>query len=163
MQKITSLLHQLAAEDSLAPLLKNLTLKKGEIFSWDHTARVLTYDPDALHAGAYLLHELSHALLDHSRYTRDTQLLEMERAAWDKATELASNFSVEIEEDFVEDTLDTYRDWLHARSICPNCDATGIQTSAGEYRCVACSTLWHVNEARTCALRRHKTPKKHSS
>ena len=103
---------------------------------------------------AYLLHELSHGLLGHSDYDRDVTLIAMERAAWDKAKELAVKYSLTIDDDLVESNLDSYRDWLHARSTCPNCDATGLQTKKLGYRCPACDQKWRVNEARVCALRR---------
>lgn len=105
-----------------------------------------------------LLHELSHAVLNHTDYLKDIGLLELERNAWDYAqTTLAPLYDVTIEEDIVQDSLDTYRDWLHARSTCPECGATGLQVKQRDYKCVACQTTWHVNDARFCALRRYKT------
>ena len=103
---------------------------------------------------AYLLHELSHGLLGHSDYDRDVTLIAMERAAWDKAKDLAGSYELTIDEDFIESNLDSYRDWLHARSTCPNCGATGLQTKKLAYSCPACNQKWRVNEAKICALRR---------
>jgi lipopolysaccharide biosynthesis regulator YciM len=103
---------------------------------------------------AYLLHELSHGLLEHTDYDRDVALITMERAAWDKANELAVKYDLTIDDDLVESNLDSYRDWLHARSTCPNCGATGLQTKKLGYSCPACDQKWRVNEARVCALRR---------
>lgn len=102
-----------------------------------------------------LLHELAHAELKHTTYARDVLLLAMERDAWHYAQRrLAKKYDVEISEDAVQDSLDTYRDWLHKRSLCPNCEATGIQVKKELYRCLACESTWQVNEARACALRR---------
>jgi len=79
----------------------------------------------------------------------------MERQAWDYTIKLAPKYNVAISDDMVQLTLDSYRDWLHARSTCPNCKATGVQTEKYTYVCPACSRKWQVNEARTCALRRY--------
>ena len=159
MEKITSLVKNLKSSASAEPQLHSLTLKKGELFSWNHTACVITYNPEAENAETYLLHEFSHALLQHKEYAQDIELLKMERAAWDKAATLASSFNVHIDDDLIESALDTYRDWLHDRSICPACIATGIETSKQQYKCIACLTTWHVNEARDCLLRRYTTKK----
>lgn len=109
---------------------------------------------------ALLLHELAHAVLKHADYTRDIELIEMERDAWDHArTVLAPRYSVPIDDAIIEDSLDTYRDWLHARSTCPDCQAIGIQIKLHHYRCLACGAQWKVNDARICALRRYKLSK----
>jgi lipopolysaccharide biosynthesis regulator YciM len=102
-----------------------------------------------------LIHELAHALLNHKNYRRDIELIEMETAAWHEAKQYGEKYNVEIKEDVIQDHLDTYRDWLHARSSCPNCLATGYQTKHLTYECPACTHSWKVNEARLCALRRY--------
>ena len=160
MEKIISLATKLKNSVSGIPHLTHLTLKKGEMFGWDHTACAITYDIHAEHASAYLLHEFGHALLNHREYTSDIELIRMERAAWDEAMKIAAAQSITIEDDTVEDSLDTYRDWLHSRTLCPACAATGIQTERRTYRCLACGHTWRVNEARTCALRRYSTKKR---
>ncbi len=137
-----------------------LTFVVAESFGWNAPKRTIAYAPDAPDAPAFLLHELGHALLNHDHYQDDIHLLGMERAAWDKASELAPQYETTISDDIVEDALDTYRDWLHARSLCPHCNATGVQTATRQYRCLACNHTWHVNEARTCALRRYDTKKR---
>jgi hypothetical protein len=109
---------------------------------------------------ASLLHELSHALLEHQSYERDIELIVMEREAWHyAATELASQYGVTIQDKDVQNALDSYRDWLHARSTCPVCNASGIETSKSIYKCIACAHKWRVNEARLCALRRYSIQK----
>lgn len=101
-----------------------------------------------------LLHELGHALLDHRTYLRDIDLLKMERDAWQKARERADFYGVRVSESIVDEHLDSYRDWLHARSTCPHCQTNGLQTSLRNYRCIECGTAWTVNEAKQCQLRR---------
>jgi len=103
-----------------------------------------------------LLHELGHALLEHANYSRDIDLLKIERDAWIKARQLALVYSVDITDDTVQDDLDSYRLWLHKRSLCPECSANGLQTGIDTYRCLSCHTDWRVNEARTCGLKRYK-------
>lgn len=161
MEKITSIASNLRDSQARLPHLQHLTLKTGEMFGWDHTACAITYNPHAANAAQYLLHEFGHATLEHAQYKRDIELVKMERAAWEWASANAADYGVAIDEDVVEDALDSYRDWLHNRSLCPACNATGIQADARSYSCTACRSTWRVNEARTCALRRYPT-KKHS-
>lgn len=160
MEKITSLAQKLKNSVSGIPHLTHLTLTKGEMFGWNHTACAITYHPAAQDSEAYLLHEFGHALLGHEAYAHDIELIRMERDAWNQAQELGAQYDIAIDEDLIEDALDTYRDWLHSRSLCPRCDATGVQTDSHTYQCVACSNVWRVNEARTCALRRYSTKKR---
>lgn len=103
-----------------------------------------------------LLHETGHALAEHTTYTQDIQLLKLERQAWEIARErLAPLFEIEISDEIIEEALDSYRDWLHARSICPECHANGVQQDETHYQCLACLTVWKVNDARICQLRRY--------
>lgn len=112
---------------------------------------------------SYLLHELAHALLVHTTYQKDVNLLEMERDAWQYAVDtLANVYGISIQENIIQDSLDTYRDWLHSRSTCPSCRATGMQIGSRMYQCIACKNRWKVNEARSCALRRYQLKEKDS-
>jgi len=51
----------------------------------------------------------------------------MEAAAWEKALELAKTYGITLDQEVSEKHLNTYRDWMHARSTCPKCEATGIR------------------------------------
>lgn len=128
---------------------------EAEHFSWSPTEQTILYSATEPNARLLLLHELSHALLGHSEYRRDVELLAMETAAWEEARVRAKELGVEPDEDVAQDHLDTYREWLHARSTCPNCSANGYQIDALRYECPACTHRWRVNEARVCALRRY--------
>lgn len=129
---------------------------KGEQFHWSPETQTITYATDD---AALLLHEVAHAALAHTHYTLDIELIKMERAAWDYTiSRLAPIYSVQVDNTTVEAMLTTYRDWLHDRSMCPQCDATGVQRSTNLYMCLACSSQWRVNEARSCALRRYRIP-----
>ncbi|HEU4830587.1 MAG TPA: hypothetical protein VFS65_00235 [Candidatus Saccharimonadales bacterium] len=130
------------------------TFKESEHFSWSPSDNTIYYR-ETTDKDNYLLHELSHALLGHAQYSRDIQLLAMEREAWDNAYLLAKKHGVILSDEVVESTLDSYREWLHARSTCPACSATGLQTKTATYTCPACHHSWRVNEARICALRRY--------
>lgn len=127
-------------------------------FAWLPSTLTVSYSPRAPHAVAFLFHELSHGVLEHHAYSRDVELLSMEMSAWAKARQLAEQYELTISEAVVQDALDTYREWLHARSTCPTCTATGYQIEASTYECPACLERWHVNEARSCALRRYRQP-----
>lgn len=146
---------------STASVLKSLkanypqfSFKLGDAFLWSSSDNTIYYtksDDQAI----FLLHELAHALLGHSSYNRDIELITMERQAWDYTIKLAPQYGVAISNDVVQLTLDSYRDWIHDRSTCPKCKATGIQIDKYTYSCPACDQQWRVNEARTCALRRY--------
>jgi hypothetical protein len=127
----------------------------GDRFAWSPDAHTVIYDQADLDNNGILLHELAHGLLEHHDYSKDVELVAMETEAWNKALEIAPTYSIKISEDIVQDNLDTYREWLHARSTCPECEATGYQSGKKEYTCVACGHIWRVNEARICALRRY--------
>lgn len=133
----------------------SFTFSESEDFSWSAHQQTVSYNPHLPHAPLLLLHEVSHALLDHHEYRRDIELISMEVAAWEKAQKLASMYGIQPNEDVTQDHLDTYRDWLHSRSTCPDCKATGYQTASVQYQCPACTHRWKVNEARVCALRRY--------
>lgn len=133
----------------------NLTFQASDVFLWSPSEKTVYYDSSQLDE-ANLLHELSHAVLNHSSYAKDIQLLEMESQAWDYAKhQLAPQYNIQLEEDTIQEALDTYRNWLHQRSRCPNCDATGVESAKNNYICLACDHRWRVNDARTCALRRY--------
>jgi hypothetical protein len=86
----------------------------------------------------------------------------MEVAAWEYAKELAKRYGVSIDEDHVQDCLDSYRDWLYKRSICPACGTKSIQQDQElQYQCFNCRSMWGVAASRFCRpYRQFKTTKK---
>ena len=138
----------------------------GSSFYWSPQTKTIHVDADRLstpHGQLALLHEASHALLGHASYSSDVSLLKLEVAAWDKARELAALLGVEADSDHIEDCLDTYRDWLYARSSCPNCHISGLQSTKDAYECVNCAKSWRVSGSRFCRVyrmehRHKKTP-----
>jgi ssDNA-binding Zn-finger/Zn-ribbon topoisomerase 1 len=149
MRSTSSLLHKLKTE------YPNIHFMIGENFEWSPETKTVFYVNDGPQSKALLLHEVSHGLLEHREYKKDVELLAMEAAAWEKAKELAGLYHFPISDTVSEEHLDTYRDWLHARSTCPECSATGYQSGKETYTCPACTTEWRVNEARVCELRRY--------
>lgn len=148
MPSTTSLINQLKRD------YPQFDFKKSSRFLWSPSEKTVYYTSSS-DDSSFLLHELSHGLLGHVDYDRDIELVAMERAAWDKAIELGTKYAIIITNKTVESTLDTYRDWLHARSTCPSCQANGLQIKHKTYNCLACGHSWRVNEARVCALRRY--------
>ena len=151
MRSTSSLLHKLKTD------YPDIHFVAGDTFLWDPEQKTVFYVNDGPESKALLLHEVSHGLLQHREYKKDIELLAMEAAAWEKAKQLAEQYHFPISDALADDHLDTYRDWLHARSTCINCSATGYQTGKETYSCPACNAEWRVNEARVCELRRYKT------
>lgn len=120
------------------------------------TQKTIFYTGDA----ARLLHELGHGILGHADFVQDIELIHIECDAWEKAREIAPKYDFEITNDVVEDALDDYRDWLHARSLCPKCRQIGIQSRENlNYYCVNCDAQWKNNDARNCGLKRRMIKK----
>lgn len=149
MRSMSSLIHKLKTT------YPDITFVEAEQFSWSPSEKTVFYNRGEKHATHLLLHELSHALLEHREYRRDVELVAMETAAWEKAQTYADEYSIRFDDNVIQDHLDTYRDWLHARSTCPHCSANGYQTEKFHYECAACSHKWRVNEARLCGLKRY--------
>ncbi len=80
-----------------------------------------------------LLHEAGHAKLNHVTYNSDIELVLLEAIAWNEAETLAKEFNEQIDPDYIQDCLDTYRDWLHQRSTCPRCGIVSFQESINNY------------------------------
>lgn len=145
--------------DKLSDQYPEFTFEKSDHFAWNPDNKVIFYGTDDKNSLDLLLHEVSHGILGHDKYHRDVDLLSMEAEAWEKAKDLAEQFDNNIKEDTVQDHLDTYREWMHARSLCPKCSATGSQEK-GAYKCIACGNVWRTNEARLCGLRRYSVKTK---
>ena len=129
----------------------DLTFTAGERARWVASERRIYYTS----AADELMHELGHALLHHSNYRQDVDLVKIERAAWNKALALAPHYGVKLDSCHIEHILDDYREWLYQRSRCPDCGQTGLQSRTTlAYHCLNCGARWRANDARDCALRR---------
>jgi hypothetical protein len=125
----------------------------GKQFCWSPESREIFYKLGSGHnedqAKWSLLHETAHALLDHQSYQSDYELIRLEVAAWRKAGDLATELGLQIESGYIQDCLDTYRDWLYARCACPSCKTQCLQLAVKEYyRCHNCHTAWKVTASR---------------
>ncbi len=93
------------------------------------------------------LHELGHALSNHRDYKTDVERLRIESEAWQRAKreiekhENWNKYGIKYDEDFAENELDSYRDWLHQKSKCKKCGLTRYQTTDGVYHCPNCENL----------------------
>lgn len=135
----------------------------GKSFYWCPETSEVFYDAGRsgeTSAGWSLLHETSHGLLQHDSYAADLELLHLEVAAWDHAVKLAATYDITIDDDYVQDCLDTYRDWLYRRSVCPGCGTQSLQDDdSSHYHCFNCHTRWHVSPSRFCRAYRRSQRK----
>lgn len=152
----------------LALMYPEFSFVAADSFYWCPETSEIFYDDtkhDQISSIWSLLHETSHGLLKHTTYKADLELLHLEVAAWHHALTLAKDHAINIDSEYVQDCLDTYRDWLYRRSLCPGCGAQCIQIdSSNFYRCFNCHTHWHVSPSRFCRpYRRSQTAKPLSS
>lgn len=142
MQK-TSLpkINQLTADFS------QFNFEPAKLFYWSASNNTVYYNPKDITKieGIFrLLHEVGHALLAHKSYESGIELIRLESQAWQKAKKLADTYDLIIDQQQIESCLDSYRDWLHLRSTCPNCQAISTETSVNQYRCFNCGQKWKV-------------------
>ena len=131
--------------------------KENDDFHWSKQKNTIFFNPESTHFHLLILHELAHALLGHETFNLDIELLQMEMEAWEFAkNNLAAQYGICFDSNISEQKLDTYRDWIHKRSLCPNCTVNGFQKSDLSYKCPACGTTWTVNNSRFKSLRRVK-------
>ncbi|HEX9679775.1 MAG TPA: ImmA/IrrE family metallo-endopeptidase [Candidatus Saccharimonadales bacterium] len=126
-------------------------------FSWSPSTNTINYPVSALRSQSgmwSLLHELGHAILGHTDYASDLELLKIERAAWDEAQKIAANYAILIDYDHVENCMDTYREWLIKRSRCPVCSNTSLQLDINHYSCFNCGSEWRVPRSQACRITR---------
>jgi len=153
--------------NELEKMFPHLRYRSGKSFSWSPETNEIFYDSGKstkTHSWS-LLHETGHALLGHNRYDTDLELIKLEIAAWEKAKEVATSLKITINENHIQDCLDTYRDWLYQRSVCPRCDNKSLQQETIEqYQCFNCHMVWEVTPSRFCrAYRATKHAKKSSA
>lgn len=141
--------------DKLIPLLKKrlpgVQFIPGDAFFWSPADSKVVYHPGSAQTDVWsLLHESAHALLGHTDYQQDIDLLLLEVEAWQTAKKIAEELGITIDENHIQDCLDTYRDWLHQRSTCPRCSTVSLQINNQRYSCHNCSATWHVSSSRFC-------------
>ncbi len=135
------------------------TFIEGDTFIWSPAELRIYYNQSKMQTNKgqlTLLHEVGHAVLKHETYDHDIDLLKYELSAWEKAKELSSEFNVKVDQDFIENNLDSYRDWLKKRSTCPDCSFVNFQTSHSGYDCFNCGCSWRVPVSQICRIQRRK-------
>ena len=126
--------------DELKRDFPELVFRDGKKFMFKPPKTVF-FTTDEANFEMLILHEVAHAMLKHFDFKTNLERVRMENEAWEKAKELASRYSVVMDEDLIQNELDTYRDWLHKKSRCPKCGLTRFQTSDKEYHCPRCENL----------------------
>lgn len=144
-------------------VLPDVSFSSGKAFFWSPKQNLITYQSQSLGTleGSFaLIHEVAHAVLGHQHYQSDIELLLLEVEAWQITADLAKQHGLELDDDHVQDCLDTYRDWLHQRASCPRCGVVSLQTSPTTYECFNCYNQWRVSTSRFCRpYRQSKTTK----
>lgn len=110
----------------------------GKRFSFRPPRTVVFCDEPGDAASLLLLHELGHFLTGRFDFKTEVERLKIEVMAWKKARELATKYGVFVDEDLIEGELDTYRDFLHQKSRCPDCGLTRFQTPDKVWHCPKC-------------------------
>ncbi len=139
--------------NTLTARYPELRYQVGRSFYWSPKNRVIYYKASARGKKAKwsLLHETGHAVLNHQSYALDFELIQMEMSAWQWAARHAKKLLLAIDEDHIQDCIDTYRDWLFGRSVCPNCNNRGSQQKDPcYYHCFNCGSIWRVTPSRFC-------------
>lgn len=133
------------------------TFIEGVVSHWSPVKQTVFHQPINSHEDTYsLFHELGHAVCGHTDFEQDISLVRMEREAWEAGQKIAKKYGFTISTEYVENALDSYRDWMYARSRCPACNNPGVQKKAtGFYTCLLCGTPWRANDARQCGLKRY--------
>ncbi len=142
-----------AVVNKLKNIIPDIKFVNGQSFRWSPATQTITYPPnfkDRTVAIWSLLHETGHAILHHRDYSSDVELLLLEVNAWGKAKEIGHKLHINIDENHVQDCIDTYRDWLHQRGTCPRCGVVSLQINSHTYRCHNCACEWHVTTSRFC-------------
>ncbi len=104
-----------------------------------------------------LLHEVGHSISNHETYNSDYSLLKMEVEAWEVAKTIAQKLKIKIDDNHIQDCLDSYRDWIYKRSLCPICKTSSFQDNLNNnYLCINCNTRWKTNKSKLCRLYRKK-------
>ncbi len=132
-----------------------LTFLPSGYFAYDAASETINYDPDELNQALgrlSLVHEISHAVLNHFNYSYDIELLLMEIEAWYKTRELCEKIGLEVNEDYITDCIESYDTWLTARSTCPKCSNFCFQEAPNQFRCFLCGCQWKVNDRKDCRV-----------
>lgn len=133
--------------DQLKEDFPTLKFEESDDFYYSAKNKTIFFNNEALGTEIgfiQLLHEIGHALEGHHTFQSGVELVKMESQAWSRAKKIAGEYGLEIPDSLIEQCLDSYRDWLHGRSTCPNCKNTGVESDIGQYHCFNCQQKWVV-------------------
>lgn len=143
--------------DQVITYFPTISFVSGELFSWSDEDQTIFYDVNGEHPEWSLLHELGHMSHKHDAYHSDTALIRIEMEAWSSALTIAQDYGIVIDEEHIQDCMDSYRHWQQKRSACPRCSLAGVEITSGSYRCISCRSEWEVGADRFCRVYRRKS------
>lgn len=147
--------------DQINKLYPKISIVRGDVFYWSPSDQIVYFSELNNEVDNWsLLHEVGHAISEHKNFKSDFDLLLIEVEAWEQAKKISKDLSISIDEDHIQDCLDTYRDWLYLRSTCPTCTNTSLQLNSRTYSCINCNQSWKVTQSRQKRCYRKKIPTK---
>lgn len=131
-----------------------------EFSYWSPSDRTVYFNDSGTQQNMWtLLHETAHACCEHFDFRSDFHLIKLESEAWQKTLELCKQYTLPApSDDYIEDCIDTYRNWQYRRSLCTSCSKGGIQIKPDTYYCIDCRGEWKVTKQRFCRAYRKKQP-----
>lgn len=129
--------ENLAFLNSLVASFPELSFKPGKKFLF-RPKKTVFYAEENKNFPLLLLHETAHALLGHFSFSTELERLTIERDAWEKTRSLCADFALPFDEEFAEANLDTYRDWLHQKTLCKTCGLTCLEVDSESLYCPFC-------------------------
>lgn len=160
MDAMSTLKITLPSIQQITEDFSQLAFKESEDFYFSARNKVIYYNKKLVltEPGVFqLFHEIGHALAGHHHYESGVELLKIESEAWHRAKQIAHEYRLKIPEALIEHCLDSYRDWLHLRSVCPNCSAVGVESGINYYHCFNCFQKWTVPSSQRARCYRRKT------
>jgi len=133
--------RNLAFLDSLKSAYPDFFFKPGRKFLF-RPKRTIFYLEDNDNFRFLLLHELAHALLKHFSYDTSLERLTLERDAWEKTRQLCSDYKVPFLDSLAEAELNTYRDWLHKKTLCKTCGLSCLEVNSESLYCPFCQKTY---------------------
>ncbi len=130
-----------------------------DVFHWSPESNTIFFNNSEITSDTgklSLLHEVAHALLRHTTYRYDIDLIKIESDAWQKTKFLASERNVVFNDEHAQDCLESYRSWLHKRATCPNCDQVTLESKPQIYACFNCGVQWNVSRNQLCQIQRKR-------
>ncbi len=117
------------------------TFRPGKKFSF-RPPKSIHYLEDNDNFRFLLLHELAHALLGHFSFSTSLERLKIERDAWEKTRSLCAEYKIPFDESLAEAELNTYRDWVHQKTLCKCCGLSCLELNSESLYCPFCQKTY---------------------